>query len=266
MRANKVIIAGIVLLTPLVSFATQQNPITAAKDPQGLALLERSLTSMAQSIPADSAANGSIQLVAGGQTSNGTIRILTKGVSESFVLITAPSGTDQVIFSNNQSNEILNNSVALLSLERTQTAQASEFPLAILSALLNNVDGSIQFVGLEMTNGESLNHVRWFDSYASQSQLQALASLTNKDIWFDANSGLPVRISYLRRDGQGATPAIAVDIYFSNYQSSQGVLYPMTIQESLNGTPWATITIQTISFNNGLTDASFPIPTPGVTQ
>jgi hypothetical protein len=27
----------------------------------------------------------------------------------------------------------------------------------------------------------------------------------------------------------------------------------------MNGTPWATITIQNVSFNNGLTDADFPV-------
>jgi hypothetical protein len=214
---------------------------------------------MTSSVPSDSSATGTLQIIDGSQTSEGTVGILTKGSGESLVQLTTPNFTQTLIFANGQANQVVGTTVSVLSLERTQTTQAAEFPLPLLLAIINNSDNSLVYVGLETSTGQSLNHVQSCDTYASQSAMQPLASFSTRDIWFDASSGLPVRVSYLRRDAQGAVASVAVDIFFSNYQAAQGVLYPMTIQESLNGTPWATLSIQSVSFNVGLTDADFPI-------
>jgi hypothetical protein len=37
------------------------------------------------------------------------------------------------------------------------------------------------------------------------------------------------------------------------------VLYPFQINKSYNGTPWEAITIQSVSFNTGLTTAQFQV-------
>ena len=63
----------------------------------------------------------------------------------------------------------------------------------------------------------------------------------------------------VRRPAHGAVAGVAVDVFYSNYQNSSGILYPSNIRKSLNGTPWATITIQSIAFNTGLTDSDFPV-------
>lgn len=139
------------------------------------------------------------------------------------------------------------------------TSQAPQFPLVLFSAILNDPDTSMQYLGLKNVNGESLYHVKTWDSFASNPDLQPLSSFSTRDIWIDATSNLPQRISYIRRAAQGAVPGIAVDITFDNYQNESGVLYPREIQESVNGTAWATITIQSISLDRGLTDSDFPI-------
>jgi hypothetical protein len=72
---------------------------------------------------------------------------------------------------------------------------------------------------------------------------------------------LPQKISYTQRDAGGASPGIAVAGIFSDYRIINGVLYPFSIQKSFNGTPSATITIQTVTLNTGLTDANFPVQT-----
>lgn len=245
--------------------SNSQQSTAVTQNSQAVTLLQASLTNMAVSAPSDSLATGTIEIVAGSQTSNGTIRILTKGTSESYVQLTTPSNVDSIIYSNNQANEVSEGVTSALSLERTQTGQAVEFPFAFISGLLANPDVSFAFVGAESLNGEAVNHLRTVDTYASQSQLQGLSALSTHDIWLDANTNLPVRISCVRHDAEG-TAGVGWDVYFSNYQKSQGVAYPMTIAESLNGTPWATITIETITFNNGLTDAAFPIQQTGTSQ
>jgi outer membrane lipoprotein-sorting protein len=233
------------------------------QDPQAVAILQASLNAMASTIPSDSTANGSMEIVAGSQTTEGTIQILTKGTAESLVQFTGPSVSTTLIYASGQANEVVNGAVNVLSLERIQTVQAPEFPLPLLLAILSNSDTSLQYIGLETLNGESVNHIRSWNTFASQPGLQSLANFSTRDIWFDATSGLPVRVSFTRCDAQGATAGIAVDVFFSNYQINSGVAYPYSIQESLNGTPWATITIQSVAFNTGLTDASFTIQQEG---
>lgn len=259
---------GILILFTLCSFPAvgQQTSIPVVRDPQATRLLESSVNTMAgPSVPLDSVASGTIEIVAGSQTTNGTIRIMTKGNSETLVNLSTPSLTDEMVFANGQANEISSGVTTTLSLERTQASQAVEFPFAFISSLLANSDVSFRFVGPENLNGQLVVHVQTSDTFSSQPQWQMLSSFSTHDIWLAASSGLPVRISCIQTDAQGA-PGTAWDVYFSNYQKTQGVEFPMTITESLNGTPWATITIQTVTFNNGLADAAFPIQQVGANQ
>ena len=137
----------------------------------------------------------------------------------------------------------------------------SDFPLALLANALNNPDTAYKYVGLENLNNASAHHVQFWNSFASVPKLQRISGLSVRDIWIDSSSGLPLKISYLRHEGGGNAPTIAVDASFSDYRNVSGVLYPFSIQRSLNGTPWATITIQSVVLNTGLTDSNFPVQT-----
>ena len=50
-----------------------------------------------------------------------------------------------------------------------------------------------------------------------------------------------------------------MEIFYSAYRNIGSVLYPFHIEKSFNGTPWAKISIQSVTTNNGLTDADFPV-------
>lgn len=242
------------------SVAPQQTSLTATSDPQALTILGHSISAMGATTPLDSVATGSITVVSGSLTQSGTIRVLTKGTAESSVQMTMPDETRTIIFANGQANDVVGDTVSTLPLELVVTSQAADYPLPLITALLNNPDTSYHYVGLESSNGQSLQHIQVWDTFASQPALQSLASFSLRDIWFDAVSGLPQKISYVQKPAQGATPSVAMDVFYSNYQAfSGGVLYPLTIQKSVNGTPWASISIQNVSFNTGLTDSSFPI-------
>jgi hypothetical protein len=245
-------------LVVILSVYARQSSTAPTKSAQAVSILQNSVTTMASAIPSDSVASGSIQIVAGSLTTQGTIRVSTKGSAESLVQVTTPQATNTVIFSNGQANALAASAVSVLPLELVVTSQAPDFPLPLLIALLNDPDTSFQYVALESLNGVSLHHIQTSDSYASQPDLQTLTSFSTRDIWINAATGLPQRISYQQTAAHGA-PSIAMDVFYSNYQQFSGVLYPLSIQKSMNGTPWATITIQNVSFNNGLTDADFPV-------
>jgi hypothetical protein len=146
-------------------------------------------------------------------------------------------------------------------MERSVTDQCPDFPLALLANALNNPDTAYKYLGLENLNNASAHHIQFWNSFASIPKLQKISGLSVRDIWIDSSSGLPLKISYLRHEASGNAPAIAVEASFSDYRNISGVLYPFSIQRSLNGTPWATITIQSVVLNTGLTDSNFPVQT-----
>jgi hypothetical protein len=253
-------------LVPLLSvalfaqpaFAQTQSTQTIVRDPEAIAILQASISAMGATLPSDSVASGTVQIVAGSLTSTGTIRVLTKGTAQTLVELKTTDSTRSTIYSSGQANDLAGSTVKKLPLELVMTSQGVEFPLPFIVALLNDSDTSFQYLGVETSNGISLHHIKAWNSFSSQPGYQILSNFTLRDIWIGVSSLLPQRISCTRRPALGAA-SVAFDVFYNNYQNYGGVAYPLAIQESLNGTPWATITIQAVAFNHGLTDADFPV-------
>jgi hypothetical protein len=240
--------------------AWAQQPLpTVIRDPQAATLLQGALRAMGGSVPLDSVATGTAQVVAGSDTQQGTVRILTRGTDQSSEQFQSSSTTGLVAYSRGSAAETTNGATRPLSLERSATSQSLCFPLRFLAAGLANPDESFQYIGPEPMGTQSTQHVLMRDTYASRSTLQSLADFTVYDVWIDSATGLPVRISTVRREGGGSSPRIALDVSYSNYRTIAGTAFPFTVQQSLNGTPWITITIENVQLNTGLTDADFAV-------
>jgi hypothetical protein len=214
---------------------------------------------MGGTVPQDSVATGNVIIVAGSQTSTGTIRILTRGTSQTSEQILLPDSSAAVTYSGGIANQEINSITTSLSLQRAATSQSVCFPLPFLTGALANSDISVEYVALEALNQESVQHLRLQNSFASQPDFHQLAEFAVFDVWLDASNALPLRISFIRRDGGGSAPRIPVDAYFTSYKTVSGIAYPSQIGISLNGTPWTTITISSVTFNTGLTDSSFSV-------
>lgn len=89
--------------------------------------------------------------------------------------------------------------------------------------------------------------------------MEPLAAFTRRDIWIDQASGLPRALSYTRRSKGGAAKSDSVRVVYTDYRNIHGVAYPFSILKLLNGTPWISITIQSVSFDTGLTGSDFPL-------
>jgi hypothetical protein len=228
------------------------------RDPQAVAALQRAVTAMGAALPSDSVATGSVIVVAGTETDQGTIRILTRGTNETLEWIDTPQAVRTQVFSQGQASETVGTAATPFPLERAATAQCRDFPLPFLLALLNNSEESLTFVGTEQLGVPAL-HIRATNTYASQKRQQFLAEFSTTDLWIDANTFLPLKVAHVQRDGGGSAPRTLMEVFFADYQGTGGVLYPRTIRKSWNGTPWMTITVQSVSYNTGLTDANFPV-------
>jgi len=251
------------LLVPLLLSLTVsgQTPGTTSvqRDPQAVAAVQQAVKAMGGTAPSDSTATGAITRVAGSLTESGTITILTRGTTQTAEQINVPSGQTTAVYSNGQAAETTPSNSGAVVMELAVTDQTPDFPLPWLVAALNNSDESLQYIGQETLNGTAALHVRATNTFTSQPRLQKLAPLSVQDAWFDASSGLPLKIAYTRQAGGGAAPRIPVALFFSNWTNVSGVIYPFQIQKSYNGTPWQTISIQSVVFNTGLTAAQFQV-------
>ena len=249
---------ALVCLFTKSSFAQTTPTAPPVRDAQAVSYLQNAIKAFG-STPADSTATGNVTILAGGLTLQGTVQILSRGTAESSVTVEAGSSNWSVIFSGGQANRTEAGKTTSLPLERASSSQSLHFPLPFISGLLANSDMSIQFIGQEQLNSSLANHIRVQDTFASQPLWQSLSEFTIADIWLDASTALPLKISRVRRDGGGFSPSIPISILYSNYQPVSGIRYPFTIQEFITDTLWATTTIQSVSFNTGLTDASFQL-------
>lgn len=237
----------------------QQTSTPVPRDASAISLIQKSVATMTSAIPTDSTATGSITLVEGSSTENGTIQFLTHGTVETAEQIILPNDQRLVIYSSGDAKEVRGGQTTTPPLEASATDQYVDFPLPFLVSVLNNPDSAFQYIGQESLNGESVQHVKAWNTFASNVHLQQLASFSTRDIWFDSTSGLPVKIAYVRQAGEGNVPKFPVEVLFADYAKVNGVQVPFQIKKSYNGTPWETITIQSIAFNTGLMDADFPV-------
>lgn len=257
MRIQRLVLVTLSSLFVAASLNAQQTSSTVQRDPTAIALVQESVAAMATTVPSDSSATGTITVVEGSTTQSGTISIQTLGTGETSETINLSSGQRAVIYSNGDAKEINGTQTVNPVLELMVTDQCADFPLPLLLDALNNPDEAFQYVGQETLSAASVQHLKVWNTFSSKPRMQKLASLSARDIWLDATSNLPVKIAYIRQPGEGAVPSVRMEIFFSNYTNVNGVQYPFQINKSFNGTPWQTITIQSVSFNTGLTSSQF---------
>ncbi len=240
---------------PQQAFAPQ--PI---RDPQAVAALQQAVAAMGAAIPSDSVATGTVTIVAGTETDQGTIRILTRGTNQTLEEeeIDTPQAVRTQVFSQGEASETVGTTAAPFPLQRAVTSHCPDFPLPYLTAILTNPDEELKVIGPEQMDGAAALHVEAINTFASNIKLQFLSGFTTTGIWLDAKTGLPLKISYVRRD-TSQSPQIRMEVLFSDYRNIGGVLYPTSIQRFLNGTLWMTVTLQTVNFSTGLIDGDFPV-------
>jgi hypothetical protein len=264
MRIRVLAFAASLILISNSSAGIPQNPspTTASpqRDPQGVALLQKSVSVMGVP-PSDSTATGSVTIVAGSLTQQGTVTILTRGSTETSIQFQMPTNPWTVVFASGQANKIETTQTKVYPLELAASSRCFYFPLPFLSGILSNADYSIKYVGQETVDSSTVSHIVVQNSFGSVPNFQFLSGFTATDIWLDATTTLPVKIAMMRRYGGGSAPKLPFSVSYSNYQTVSGIRYPFTIQEYFTETLWATTTIQSVAFNTGLTDSNFPVAT-----
>jgi hypothetical protein len=212
---------------------------------------------MGATVPRDSVASGSITIVEGSSTESGTFRALTRGADQTAEITETSERTETVVHSRGIAANKIGTSVRNLKLELAVSSQSATFPLALLTGIATDSGYVFEYVGLESLQETTAHHIRLWRVF-SDSKAKHLEEFSAKDLWIDATTALPCKLAFVRRESAGTEPGVPVEVFFSDYRNVGGVLYPFQIRKSLNGTPWITITIESVALNTGLTDSDFP--------
>jgi hypothetical protein len=248
----------VVLGLPFVVTA-QESQQTIQRDPQALAILQQSFAAMGGAVPSDSVAAGAVTLTEGSNTEKGGIKILTRGLHQSAEYIQLSDGERKTVYSRLAGNADNRDRSGPSAPRFAPGNQSPHFPLVLVAGALTDPDMALRYFGQVELDGSNVHHIRFWKVFSAQPRLQPFAELTAKDIWIDSATGLPVKLAYEQREAAGAASRILVEVSYGEYRNFGGVLYPLSSQRSLNGTPWAAIYIHTVTTNTGLTETQFAL-------
>jgi hypothetical protein len=230
--------------------------VPAFAEPNARAILAASAEAMGGDAPSSSDAVGMVHIVEGETARDGTIRVVTRGRLESNDIIDAGRHQEQ-LFLTGRAIETDAGSVRQLNKERTASALSAYFPLILIRSLLDDPDTGYEYVGAETEDGRACDHVRTWNTFASQRGLAGLTPVTIKDFWIDAATNLPVRIGFKRWDAQGSIWGVPVVILYSDFTNHDGKFYPHTVQKNLNGTPWTFVHFDAVTLDAAIPDGAF---------
>ncbi|MCI0353906.1 MAG: hypothetical protein L0099_02540 [Acidobacteria bacterium] len=246
-------------LLPLRAWSQEQIEASVTRDPQAAEILAQAVAAMGGTVPADSRAEGKFERVAGSSTDAGTVRVLTRGTTQSTEQIESSDGKhEDAVYSQGEARRAENGTAGKATLELAASSQSALFPLPLLYAALTDTSGGLEFVGVEALEGRQALHLRFWKSYP-QPRLRHLSDFSRREAWIDAQSGLPVKLAWVEREALGPEEGLRVEVFYSDFRSVGGVLYPFLVTKSLNGTPALTIRIDSVVFNTGASDADFAV-------
>ena len=118
------------------------------------------------------------------------------------------------------------------------------------------------FLGQETVDGAALFHLRFYRVVPGQSSqvtadIQRLSAL---DIYLDANSYLPLVVSFNVHPDNDASTDIPVRILFGDYRATNGIQVPFRIQKFLQGSLTLDLIVAKAATNSGLPESEFTIP------
>jgi hypothetical protein len=263
LRSQVSLVVGVVLGLCLLS-RPQLLPaqaLIATGDPRAVQLAVQSFSALTGGIAVhDAILQGTVERPKGSNSSKTSVRLIALTGHQSRVEY-GPGGTDwretrtevngqpRFAYSDNRG-------VAHPADSRRDTWSEAVWFFPALSLLGSANDPGVRFayIGASTLNGTPVTHIRASRAIAADQQnvTDRIAQLSATDFYIDNKTALPVALSFRTRPDRRAPSETLHWIVFSDYTQQQGISYPATIKELINGTLVNQITITSASFNTGL--------------
>jgi hypothetical protein len=132
------------------------------------------------------------------------------------------------------------------------------FPYLQLIAAIQDSSTKITYGGLTSHNGASVYQIRIEKVYTSQQDPTGVrGAREGRDIYIDPNSFLVISIFDQIHFGGTGDKGVPHEILYSNYQTDNGIVMPLTISDTVRGVTGTTISLNRVTFNTGLSDSDF---------
>lgn len=267
-----------ILATPAFGAKAQKTkPVSSAqatgvvaRDPQALALLNAAIAALdVTTTVTDATLQATAAYAAGSDSESGpaTLQAKVSGLgNESNVLFTLSGGQRQEIRNGIAGVWTGNDGQThAMALHNCLTDAVWFFPGLALQAAVADPEVGMAYVGAESLGSAAVQHIQLSRLLPGQAAniTAAIQSLSTTDVYLDATSSLPVAVAFNGHPDNDETTNLAVEIQFSSYQSTNGVVAPMHIQKFLQGSLLLDISVTAVTINSGIPDSVFTLPTTG---
>jgi hypothetical protein len=256
------------LVFGLTTPAQQATTPSATQDQSAIAIALKSRTTLTGAVQiSDVTLTGSVMRTAGSDVGTGTFTLRAVGGSASRMDLSLSDGISTEIRTLStgvpQGEWLAPGGVyTAMPLHNCLTDAAWFFPAFTVLSKTSDVSLTVVYVGQETRNDISVQHLHFAFSGAVQPNNSPalddpLATLSSSELYIDSTTFLPVALDFNTHPDNDARANIPVEIVYSNYQTTNGILMPFRIQKFLNGSLFIDFTVQSVALNTGLTSSTF---------
>lgn len=243
----------------------QTNLHTVARDPQALAILgqffQASGGSQAVASIQDYTAFGTVEFNWGGQQVQGTVAVKGRGGYQFRMDATTSEGNE---------NWIVDGLIGALftpdgrqhSIPPYNLENAGTLPIFRITNLVNQSATTVQYMDEITENGRSAFRIRLIPPIPHD--LALIAGLNDPgtiDLLIDSSTHELLSETETFCGTRDTRQTYTHELEFSNYHMTNGLLVPYGVEEKVSGQLTWSMTLSTIEFNVGLTDADFATST-----
>jgi outer membrane lipoprotein-sorting protein len=256
-------------LLPCSHLAAQQNPqaplspTLLERDPQAVNILTQAANAAGGirvlTTIQDFKGNGTITYYWGGQEIQGNATLKGRGTGQFRLEALLPDGLQTVIVNNGTGSVVQSNGPSQsIPFHDAVNLGSLTFPFAYMASAAQDSAISVTYLGLEMVDGKSVQHIHTQRMPLAQNKQMLLWSrLTSRDYYIDPVSLQLIKTSDLFHPKDSSNIDIPHDMVFADYRVVDGVLVPFSINEYVAGQHRSTIQLSQITLNTGLSDSDF---------
>jgi hypothetical protein len=189
----------------------------------------------------------------------GTVTVKSRGLHQFKIDADLPKGRQTAVVSG-EGGSLKRVDGQTLPIYRQSADDLGSLTLPCLSLIAAMQDNSIRIVylGLVTHDGTPAYDIRLIKVYSKeQDPTGSRGEQEERDFYIAPQTFFVVAISdqmhYRGRDDKG----VPHENLYSNYQSENGIMVPLTVVETIHGVTGTTMTLSQITFNSGLADSDF---------
>lgn len=247
---------GILFQVPMLAQVTPQ------RDPQAVVLLQQSLNAMgaARALQVqDTLVQASVVTPEQGDASAPVVTIKTKGSDRIRWEGTGSNSATVTIQNRGRLIQFKDGRSVARPSANALHRRIEHLPVLFLGQELARGDVVVAYVGQETIYGRSAHRLRLTrqSTRGSKDLAEKLTKDSELEIFFDAQSLLPVKISYVYFSETDWRRGLPMEVFYNDYQLVDGLLLPFQQRTVFNGRAIYELRLRTFSANVGVADTEF---------